>query len=60
MNSDKQQENMQIEQTESQRVYSLFYSFFLIPLMLVVFGVLFYLLFSVITEEPTDINQLFV
>ena len=58
MNSDKQQENMQIEQTESQRVYSLFYSFFLIPLMLVVFGVLFYLLFSVITEEPTDINQL--
>ena len=45
---------------ESSRVYALFYSFFLIPLMMVVFGILFYLLFSVITEEPTDINQLLI
>ena len=28
--------------------------------MMVVFGVLFYLLFAVITEEPTDVNQLLV
>ena len=46
------------QDSESSRIYSLFYSFFLIPLMMVVFGILFYLLFSVLTEEPTDINQL--
>ena len=45
---------------ESSRIYALFYSFFLIPLMMVVFGVLFYLLFAVITEEPTDVNQLLI
>ena len=52
--------NKPISNAESSRIYSLFYSFFLIPLMIVVFGVLFYLLFSVITEEPTDINQLLI
>lgn len=46
------------QNSESSRIYSLFYSFFLIPLMMVVFGILFYLLFSVLTDEPTDINQL--
>ena len=55
MINSKEQDN-----TESCRVYALFYSFFLIPLMMVVFGVLFYLLFAVITEEPTDVNQLLV
>ena len=44
--------------SESSRIYALFYSFFLIPLMMVVFGILFYLLFNVLTDEPTDINQL--
>ena len=52
--------NKSINNAESSRIYSLFYSFFLIPLMIVVFGILFYLLFSVITEEPTDINQLLI
>ena len=28
--------------------------------MIVVFGILFYLLFAVITEEPTDVNQLLI
>ena len=42
----------------SSRVYFLFYAFFLIPLMICVFGVLFVLLFNVATSEPTDINQL--
>ena len=46
--------------SDSSRIYALFYSFFLIPLMIVVFGILFYLLFSVITDEPTDINQLLI
>lgn len=49
-----------ISDSESSRIYSLFYSFFLIPLMMVIFGILFYLLFAVITEEPTDINQLLI
>jgi len=53
-------ENIVDEKSESSRIYSLFYSFFLIPLMIVVFGILFYLLFAVITEEPTDINQLLI
>jgi len=52
--------NKVLSDSESSRIYSLFYSFFLIPLMMVVFGVLFYLLFAVITEEPDDINQLLV
>ena len=43
---------------DSNRAYVLFYSFFLIPLMITVFGTLFFLLFNVITFEPTDINQL--
>ena len=50
--------NSENNNKESSRIYALFYSFFLIPLMMVVFGILFYLLFAVITEEPTDINQL--
>tara|TARA_B100000029_G_scaffold312991_1_gene305469 strand:+ start:15755 stop:16654 length:900 start_codon:yes stop_codon:yes gene_type:complete len=48
------------QEAESSRIYSLFYSFFLIPLMMVVFGILFYLLFSVLTDEPSDINQLLI
>ena len=49
-------ENMVDEKSESSRIYSLF---FLSPLMIVVL-ILFYLLFAVITEEPTDINQLLI
>ena len=52
--------NPEIDTEESSRVYALFYSFFLIPLMIVIFGILFYLLFTVITKEPTDINQLLI
>tara|TARA_B100001123_G_C15299124_1_gene1020387 strand:+ start:371 stop:1279 length:909 start_codon:yes stop_codon:yes gene_type:complete len=52
--------NSENNNKESSRIYALFYSFFLIPLMMVVFGILFYLLFAVITEEPTDINQLLI
>lgn len=53
-------QNPPVSSSESSRIYSLFYSFFLIPLMMVVFGILFYLLFAVITEEPSDINQLLI
>jgi HEAT repeat protein len=46
------------QDSESSRVYYLFYTFFLIPLMICVFGVLFVLITKVLTQEPTDINQL--
>jgi len=46
------------QDAESSRVYYLFYTFFLIPLMICVFGVLFILITKVLTQEPTDINQL--
>ena len=46
------------QESESSRVYYLFYTFFLIPLMICVFGVLFVLITKVLTQEPTDVNQL--
>ena len=46
------------QESESSRVYYLFYTFFLIPLMICVFGVLFVLITQVLTFEPKDINQL--
>ncbi len=46
------------QNSESSRVYYLFYTFFLIPLMICVFGVLLVLITNVLTQEPTDINQL--
>ena len=38
----------------SSRVYALFYSFFLIPLMITIFGVLFFFLFKMLTYEEQD------
>jgi len=42
------------EMTNSSKVYALFYSFFLIPLMLTIFGVLFFFLFKMLTYEKQD------
>ena len=42
----------------SSRVYSLFYSFFLIPLMITIFGVLFFFLFEILTYENQDPQHL--
>ena len=42
----------------SSRVYSLFYSFFLIPLMITIFGVLFFFLFEILTYEEQDPQHL--
>ena len=36
------------------KVYALFYSFFLIPLMITIFGVLFFFLFKMLTYEKQD------
>ena len=36
------------------KVYALFYSFFLIPIMITIFGVLFFFLFKMLTYEKQD------
>ena len=43
---------------EASRVYVLFYSFFLIPFMIAVFGAIFFLLFRFITFETDDASEL--
>ena len=47
-----------ISQQESNRVYVLFYSFFLIPFMIAVFGAIFFILFRFITFETDDASEL--
>ena len=42
----------------SSKVYALFYSFFLIPLMITIFGVLFFFLFEILTYEDQDPQHL--
>ena len=46
--------NIEPEMTNSSKVYALFYSFFLIPLMLTIFAVLFFFLFKMLTYEKQD------
>ena len=49
----------EIEQKqENSRIYVLFYSFFLIPFMIAVFGAVFFLLFKFITYETNDAADL--
>lgn len=43
---------------EASRVYVLFYSFFLIPFMIAIFGAVFFLLFRFITFETDDASEL--
>ena len=47
-----------ITKQEASRVYVLFYSFFLIPFMIAVFGAIFFLLFKFITFETDDASEL--
>ena len=46
------------QKSESSRIYTLFYSFFLIPFMIAIFGAVFFLLFRFITYETTDASEL--
>ena len=46
------------EKNESSRIYTLFYSFFLIPFMIAIFGAIFFLLFRFITFETDDASEL--
>jgi len=43
---------------ESSRIYTLYYSFFLIPFMIAIFGAVFFLLFRFITYETHDASEL--
>ena len=45
---------MENNSNNTSRVYALFYSFFLIPLMITIFGVLFFFLFKMLTYEEQD------
>ena len=47
-----------ISKEESSRIYILFYSFFLIPFMIAIFGAVFFLLFRFITFETNDASAL--
>ncbi len=47
-----------LSQKESSRIYTLFYSFFLIPFMIAIFGAVFFLLFRFITLETNDASAL--
>ena len=55
MNVDK---SNKIPDKESSRIYVLFYSFFLIPFMIAVFGAVFFLLFRFITFETNSAEDL--
>ena len=46
------------KKTENSRIYVLFYSFFLIPFMIAVFGAVFFLLFRFITYESNSAEDL--
>ena len=46
------------EKNDSSRIYTLFYSFFLIPFMIAIFGAVFFLLFRFITFETEDASEL--
>ena len=38
----------------SSKVYTLYYAFFLIPLIITIFGVMFFFIFKVLTHEPSE------
>ena len=46
--------NIETEMSNSSKAYALFYSFFLIPLMIAVFGALFFFLFQMLTYESQN------
>ena len=55
------QENIKTDEqkkSENSRIYVLFYSFFLIPFMIAVFGAVFFLLFKFVTYETNDVEEL--
>lgn len=55
---DKNIQNETGQRNENSRIYVLFYSFFLIPFMIAVFGAVFFLLFKFITYETNSAEDL--
>jgi HEAT repeat protein len=55
---DKNTQNETGQRNENSRIYVLFYSFFLIPFMIAVFGAVFFLLFKFITYETNSAEDL--
>ena len=55
---DKNTQNDTEQRNENSRIYVLFYSFFLIPFMIAVFGAVFFLLFKFITYETNSAEDL--
>ena len=55
-----QEQNLNDNQikSENSRIYVLFYSFFLIPFMIAVFGAVFFLLFKFVTYETNNAEEL--
>ena len=51
-------ENNIDNKSENSRIYVLFYSFFLIPFMIAVFGAVFFLLFKFVTYETNNVEDL--
>jgi len=51
-------ENQNEIRNENSRIYVLFYSFFLIPFMIAVFGAVFFLLFKFVTYETNNAEDL--
>lgn len=52
------EQNTNIEESNPSKVYALFYSFFLIPFMIAIFGALFFFMFQFLTYEkntPSDL-----
>ena len=48
----------ELSKSDSSRIYTLFYSFFLVPFMIAIFGAIFFLLFRFITFETNDASEL--
>tara|TARA_Y100001970_G_C14220447_1_gene852323 strand:+ start:1727 stop:2626 length:900 start_codon:yes stop_codon:yes gene_type:complete len=55
--SNKDQNENEVK-SENSRIYVLFYSFFLIPFMIAVFGAVFFLLFKFVTYETNNAEDL--
>ena len=52
------EDNINIEETNPSKVYALFYSFFLIPFMIAIFGALFFFMFQFLTYEKSTPSDL--
>jgi len=47
-------ESIPQSQEKNSKVYTLYYAFFLIPLMITIFGVMFFFMFKVLTYESNS------